>query len=188
MERIFESDLRVGKGQFEVACVRRPLKQLKRNPYPGCEVYKVSVMVARAAGDRGVEYSKAVNGRREREGAGAGFEAFPRKWGVRREGSPLVDHKGRVYASLLPGRVVKVWYETDGGDLLSYADVEPHMQSSEKREAREAAARRQAAHQGVEELVKYIDVKLESIAWIRFSGLELRNSENQPLAEPEVAA
>jgi hypothetical protein len=62
------------------------------------------------------------------------------------------------------------------------------MQSSEKREAREAAARRQAAHQGVEELVKYIDVKLESIAWIRFSGLELRNSENQPLAEPEVAA
>lgn len=59
-------------------------------------------------------YTNSVNNQRGREGNLEGFEALPRTWGVRIAGTPLVEHKGKVYLETKVEKVYNTEYVLDG--------------------------------------------------------------------------
>ena len=191
--RVLDSNLRTCKGRFESVFCRRPVGMKKS--YDGPTVYRCSIMGIRASGDQGVSYANVVNGQRDREDKFTDFMVKPRVWGVRREDSTLIDHKGNVYASMIVGNVRKVWFETNDAEV-SYESIAPFLLAKEKKETRVRDEARQAERQGVEKAVKFIDVKMGSIVWIKFNGLILLDAQalssataaSQKTADEEIAA
>jgi len=120
-------------------------------------------------------YSNAVNNQREREAAPlmehplvrAGvatievehFEALPRKWGVRIDGTPLITHKGEWYLETKVERVYDTQYFLDGTPVEREA-VANYLQ--EKRE--------EGGRQGVEKKIILRDYKISSLVAITTGG------------------
>ena len=88
------------------------------NPFYG-KVYKIS----RVNGIAWFIYSNSVNNQREREGRRTDFEAEPRKWGIRLEGTSLVEHKGNTYLELKVERSLGHTYVWNDGTPLTDEEV-----------------------------------------------------------------
>lgn len=93
-----------------------PLKGGMANPYHG-KLTKIvtgsSVMVFQNKTTNG--YENMVKRRLEQEGKNPNFFVLsPRVWGVRRQGEPFVDHKGKVYLEVIFLKPGEVKYMVDG--------------------------------------------------------------------------
>lgn len=120
-------------------------------------------------------YSNAVNKQREREAAPlmehplvlAGvatieveyFEALPRKWGTRIDGTPLITHKGEWYLETKVERVYDTEYLLDNKPV-------------DKSEISEYLVERggESARQGVEKQIILRDYKVSSLRAITMGG------------------
>lgn len=79
--------------KFVTLKTRTPVQMNKTdNPFHG-RVEKISDI----NGMIGFKFQNSVNAQLARDGEDADFVAGPRKWGERREGTPLVEHKGAFY-------------------------------------------------------------------------------------------
>ncbi|MHC4315220.1 MAG: hypothetical protein ACYSW3_22475 [Planctomycetota bacterium] len=113
------------------------------------------------------KYSNAVNNQRAREHEGdistlEHFEPAPRKWGVRLEGLPFVEHKDKLYLELKVQRSLgHEYYATDTGELLPTDEVEQCL-----------PVRKASSRQGVEKEVILRDYDVNSITGIRIGGEE----------------
>jgi len=93
-----------------------PLKGGKANPYRD-RLTKVvtgsSVMVFQNKETNG--YENMVKRRLEQEGKDPNqFQLSPRVWGIRRQGQPFIDHKGKVYLEVIFLKPGEVKYLLDG--------------------------------------------------------------------------
>jgi hypothetical protein len=95
------------------------------NPFTG--LIKVSVV----NGIANWHYEPAVNRQREREGKPVDFEALPRKWGNREKGSPLVEHKGKLYLELKVEKSLGHRYFENGVEVPA-EEVEPFLRPASK--------------------------------------------------------
>ena len=123
------------------------------NPYYG-RVSKYSTLNVMI----GFVYETSVNNQRCREGREADFESMPRKWGVRIQGTPLVENKGSLYLECKIQRVLETYYTLDG-DEFSAEDLQPWLRKPS-----------QADRQGVDAPVVLRDIKLENILEVRMFG------------------
>ena len=113
--------LKESKGAKIVTLITQTEPKMRKtdNPYIG-KVIKVS----RVNGMIGWNYSNSVNNQREREGMEADFQAKPRHWGERIEGTPLVEHKGNYYIELKVERSLGHSYQFTDGTPLTDEQVE----------------------------------------------------------------
>lgn len=114
--------LRQNKGATIVTIVTRTEPGMRKtgNPFVG-KVVKIS----RVNGMLGFNYSNSVNRQLEREGEVADFVAQPRKWGIRIEGTPLVEHEGNFYVEMKVEKSLGHRFEwTDNGTILDDKAIE----------------------------------------------------------------
>ncbi len=125
----------------------------ERNPFLG-NVVKVSEV----NGVINWVYENSVNTRRMREDLTPDFQAFPRTWGQRLQGSPLVEHKGNYYLELKVEKPLGYHYETLDGQILNKEDVNAFLPLPSR------------SRQGLARPVILRDYGIENIRRIRFRG------------------
>lgn len=101
-------------------------------------------------------YELAVNRQRLREGMEADFSAYPRKWGQRIKGTPLVEHRGQYYLEVKVQKANCTYYI--GTTEVSHADIAPWL--------RPASPHRQ----GVSKEIILRDYSLENIKAVVYAG------------------
>lgn len=122
--------------------------------------------IARVNGMANWAYENAVNNQRFREqGEDVElFRAFPRKWGVRIQETPFVEHKGVFYLELKIQKVLGREFRVDGiptpDEAVKCWIAKPSKASIEK----------QRAHQGVEKMIELRDYKLSGIREISINN------------------
>lgn len=161
-------------GAFVVTIETRTIPAMAKtgNPWAGnC------VKLSRVNGILNWQYASAVNRQRDREGLIADFEAYPRKWGQRIAGTPLVQHKGRTYVELKVERSLGYQYETLDGQPIDPADLAPFLRAPSE------------TRQGVEREIILRDYALDSITALTYGGqrYEVESETEQP-AELRLAA
>ena len=120
--------------------------------------------VARVNGMIGWNYTNSVNNQRVREDLAPTFEALPRLWGERIQGTPLVVHKGEYYLEVKVERVMEVTYIRDrDGEILTYAEVEPFLPSKPE-----------ATRGGTDKVIYPTDYKIANIDEIKIDGVEYK--------------
>lgn len=133
-------------------------KMLKTgNPFIG-KVFKVS----RVNGMIGWHYENAVNNQLAREDKTADFVAQPRKWGIRLNGTPLVENKGNFYLKMKVEKSLGHRYDDAQGNPLNdatLAQVESFLVLSPKPQT-----------QGTDKEIILRDYKLENILSITYKG------------------
>jgi len=153
--------LRKGAQPVTFLAVTKP-KMLKKhretkdpNPFEG-RVTKVS----RVNGFINWRYANSVNRQRERERGdeAEAFEAVPRKWGVRVEGTPFVDHKDKRYVEVKVEGVIESEYRVDGHPI------------AKEELAAYLPARSESSRQGVEREIVLRDYGLDTITEIAING------------------
>lgn len=127
-------------------------------PYPGLrKLSQVNVAI-------GFNYENSVNRQRDREGIEEAFEAQPRQWGTRINGTPLVEHtnKDGVHRLYLETKIQKTlghqYRDAEGNDLAD-EDVEEFLRAPSK-----------PATQGTAKEVMVRDYGLDSIVEITLLG------------------
>ena len=126
----------------------------KSNPLAG-RVRKVSYV----NGMIGFNYQNSVNNQLAREGQDAEFEAHPRKWGERIQGTPLVRHNGNVYIELKVEKVFDTKYYVDGKEV-PVEEIEMHL--TPKKEG--------SGRQGTDKAVILRDYNLDNVKQLRIGG------------------
>lgn len=107
----------------------------------------------------GFQYTAAVNRQRVREDAEPDFEARPRQWGERIQGTVLVEHRGKVYLETKVERSLShQYFRADNGTPLSDEDVRPFLPARGK------------SRQDVEREIIVRDYRLDSIRAIVMGG------------------
>jgi len=91
-----------------------------------------------------------------REGLDNDFSAFPRKWGKRIVGTPLVEHNGKYYLEMKVQSAAATYIL--GGEEIPVSDLIPYF------------PKKSASRQGVEKEVILRDYALENIKGIRYGG------------------
>jgi hypothetical protein len=78
--------------------------------------------LANILGMIGWDYANSINNQRAREGHTEHFEAFPRPWGKRIKGTPLVEHNGKYYLEVKVERILgEVTYvRASDGEPVTY--------------------------------------------------------------------
>ena len=148
-------ELRKNKGARIVTIVTSTTPRMRKsNPFDG-NIRKVS----RTNGMLNWHYARAVNRQRDREGKETNFEAQPRKWGTRIQGTPLIEHKGNFYIEMKVENAIEYRYETLDGQPINKDDVKPHLY-----------ARSKPKNQEVENPIILKDYKVGSIASITMDG------------------
>jgi len=156
------------RGCRPISFVAETTPELKSgNPFGGTTRTHRLRKLSRVSGMIGFRYDNAVNNQRMREGtpvdATTGevleFVAEPRKWGVRREGTPFVDHKGSTYLEVKVERSLHCEYRMDDGTPVDASIVEPWLPSREE-------GRRQM----VEKPVILRDYKMENLREVTING------------------
>lgn len=111
-------------------------------------------------------YEGSVNRQQKREGGEGTFQAKPRKWGQKIEGTCLIEHKGNYYLELKVERALKAEYfeRRPDGSLVAttkeaIAAILPKKRSS-------------APSQGVNKEIILRDYKLTNIVILRMGGKE----------------
>jgi hypothetical protein len=154
-----ESKLRAIKGTTIVTVTTFTTKSMNKkvngeiNPYHG----RVQTR-ARNNCMIGFIYTNSVNNQREREGNDEEFVAHPRKWGVRVQGTPLVEHKGNVYLECKVQKNLSTQYFVDGEEV-DRSVVEPWF-----------TKRKDSGRQEVENPVILMDPMLSNIEQIAMFG------------------
>ena len=87
------------------------------------------------------------------------FVAEPRKWGVRRDGTPFVDHKGATYLEVKVERSLHCEYRLDDGTPVDASIVEPWLPS-----------RVEGRRQMVDKPVILRDYKMENLREVTVNG------------------
>jgi hypothetical protein len=128
--------------------------KLRKTGNPLGEVRKI----AKVNGMINWVYSNAVNRQREREGVAGVFASFPRKWGERLEGTPLIAKDEFYYLELKVQRSIEYAYVDADGRELDPELVAPFL------------PKRSRGRQGVEREVILRDYKLNNIKQIRIRG------------------
>ncbi len=113
----------------------------------------------------GFNYQRAVNKRRVAEGKEGDFVPSKRPWGVRVEGTPLVEHNGKLYLEYTTLKTHSARTFLDG--------VEVHDEATLKDIAKWRRESSNAAHQGLETEFKVRTVALENIRSIRCMGEDI---------------
>lgn len=105
-------------------------------------------------------YENSVNSQREKEGNEEEFIAHPRKWGQRIQGTPIVDHKGKMYLETKPnGKAQSTEWFLDGQPTnLAIFQHFLTIPNSNKE------------HQGVEKEIKVRDFAFINIAEVKMQG------------------
>jgi hypothetical protein len=137
------------------------------NPFGGTTRTHRLRKMSRVSGMIGFRYENAVNNQRGREetpidpitGEVETFVAEPRKWGVRREGTPFVDHKGVEYLEVKVERSLHCEYRLDDGTPVDAATVAAWL--PEKKEGR---------RQMVEKPVILRDYTLDNLREVTING------------------
>lgn len=106
------------------------------------------------------KYVNSVNNQRVREGGTPDFVPAARAWGVRIEGTPIVEHKGNVYVEMKVERCLSTEYFDDSGSPLSEKHVKDYLPQHSS----------SAEHQGVEKEIILRDINIENIEAITVSG------------------
>ena len=101
-------------------------------------------------------YECAVNRQRIREGLTADFQAYPRKWGQRIKGTPLVEHNGKYYLEMKVQAANSVYYV--GQQEIPSADITPYLRPLSK------------SRQGVAKEIILRDYALENIRGVTYGG------------------
>jgi hypothetical protein len=101
-------------------------------------------------------YEDAVNKQRSREELEPNFTAFPRKWGNRIKGSPLVEHNGNYYLEMKV-QSAQAQYIL-GNEEIAVSELIPYFYDRSK------------SRQGVEKEVVLRDYALENIKSIKYAG------------------
>jgi hypothetical protein len=127
-------------------------KLKKANPYVGV------VKRSKVNGVVGFIYQNSVNNQRGREGKESNFEAEPRKWGVRINGTPIVEHKGKKYLEVKVERYLDSEYY-HGKTKLNVDDIKPYMYAKKK-----------PANQGLEKVVQVRDFNIDNIKSVKYAG------------------
>lgn len=133
--------------------------RLRKTGNPFGTVYKRSNLNV----SLGWHYKNAVQRQQAREGQPVDFTPQPRKWGQRREGTPLVDHKGKVYAEAKPEKVfgTEYFHVVDGEEIpLTKEDVTPFLPQRKK----------PATQDSIEKEIFCRDYALASIKHIAMEG------------------
>ena len=105
-------------------------------------------------------YANSVNNQRTKEGNDEVFVPHQRKWGVRIEKTPFVEHNGKMYLEAKCNAAAKnVQYFLDG-ILIDKAQIEAFL----------PVVKSGAEHQGVEKEIIVRDFAMESIRGINFGG------------------
>ena len=140
-----------------VYCETDPRMRKTANPYNG-NVLKVSSL----NGLLNAIYERSVNSQRTREGEQANFEAKPRKWGVKLDNVPLVEHKGAFYLSIQVKNDLSTTYKlADTGEEIDKATLEPWL----------PASRSSSGHQGIDKEIIPRDVKISNITAVAMKGV-----------------
>lgn len=156
------------RGCRPVSFVAETTPELKTgNPFGGTTRTHRLRKMSRVSGMIGFRYENAVNNQRGREespidpitGEVETFVAEPRKWGVRRAGSPFVDHKGVEYLEVKVERSLQCEYRLDDGTPVDAATVAQWL--PEKEEGRRQMVRR---------VVSIRDYKLENLREVTING------------------
>lgn len=167
---------RAKSGCFALTIETRTDARLKKTGNTFGPVYKLS----RVNGMANWHYGRSVNRQRTREELTADFEAAPRQWGERIEGTPFVQHKGRTYLELKVERSLGHSYQTEAGETLTDSDVAPFL-----------PAKADASRQGVERTVILRDYAIDSILAVVMDGTRYLigfDTLAMPTAEPLPAA
>lgn len=101
-------------------------------------------------------YECAVNRQRIREGLTPDFQAYPRKWGQRIQGTPLVEHNGKYYLEMKVQHADSIYYV--GQMEIPSADITPYLRPLSK------------TRQGVTREIILRDYALENIKGITYGG------------------
>jgi hypothetical protein len=81
----------------------------------------------------GIHYTNSVNNQRIREEKEADFVAQPRTWGIRLEGTPLVQHKDNYYLEVKVQSTQKPDYFFNGKRIDS-EEVKPYLPQNKTRQ------------------------------------------------------
>lgn len=107
----------------------------------------------------GFHYTNSVQNQEKREGMEGTFQAKPRKWGQRIEGTPLVEHKGKFYLETKVERSMGQIYLVD--DKIKTKDkVNPFLKELTK----------PATQDHLKKFVILRDFSLDNIKRIRYNG------------------
>jgi hypothetical protein len=101
-------------------------------------------------------YESCVNRQRVREGMEADFSAFPRKWGQRIKGTPLVEHKGQHYLEMKVQSAQARYFL--GTREVTHEEIKPYLRAASP------------SRQGVEKEVILRDYALENIKAVVYGG------------------
>jgi len=150
----FEHILEETKGAKPVTIVAKTFPKVRKtnNPHPNI------VKVSRVNGMVNFIYENAVNNQRKREGETPDFEAAPRQWGQRIEGTPLVKHNDKTYLEFKVERSLDYHYE-DNGIMVPEDEVAPFLPK-----------RSESSRQNVEKEVILRDYAIENIVSVRMNG------------------
>jgi len=118
--------------------------------------YLDTVKVSEVNGIINWGYETAVNRQRTREGLEADFTAFPRKWGKRIKGTPLIEHNGNYYLEMKVQSAKSMYLL--GQEEIPVSDLIPYFYTRSK------------SRQGIEKEVILRDYALENIKGIRYAG------------------
>jgi hypothetical protein len=169
-ELIYQLQLRAGAFPVTIEARTIPAMAKTDNPYAGnC------VKLSRVNGMLNWQYERAVNRQRGRKGDAGDFEAMPRKWGRRVDGTPFVQHNGKVYLELKVQRSLGYEYRTLDGVAIDPAELTPFLRSAGE------------TRQGVEREVILRDYALASIDAITFDGQRYEIDRSETLALVKAA-
>jgi hypothetical protein len=128
------------RGCRPVSFVAETIPELKSgNPFGGTTRTHRLRKLSRVLHDR-LPVRDAANNQRAREekpvdpatGEVMEFVAEPRKWGVRREGTPFADHKGATYLEVKVERSLQCEYRLDDGTPVDAATVAQWLPEKEE--------------------------------------------------------
>jgi len=112
----------------------------------------------------GGSYENAVNKAIVKEGIENGkreveyFEPLPRKWGVRIDGTPLVEHKGKTYVEARVLKVLKTEYFFDGNPV-DKTDIDRFL-----------LPHKEGVRQGLDNPIIWRDYNVDSIVNLTLNG------------------
>jgi hypothetical protein len=143
-----------GATMVTVTAVTEPNMKKTNNPYLG--VKKITTMNCTI----NFIYANSVNNQRAKEGSTTDFTPYPRKWGHRIQGTPLIEHKGEYYLEVKPnGKPQDVTYSLNG-TIIPVETLKPFLYENKSN----------AAHQGVDKEIIVRDIKLSNISQIQMKG------------------
>lgn len=145
------------KGSTFITIVTKTIPKLKKTGNP---LYGKVEKIARRNLVVGVDYTNAVNNRREKESKEPDFEAAPLQWG-KHYNNYLIEHNGKYYLKCRPkdcGSLEEFFRNTESREIIPPNQVEPFLPT------------RSQSRQGVDKVVPWVTIDLANILNLSMSG------------------